>query len=338
MKSRFLLAIFCIIIYIISVNSITNSEKKVSKKIKYKPYYEGYFFLQRLYPGVVALDNLKFSSSKSKLRYFTLNEKFIYFSKNSKDKLKIKGGIKLKRILDKRNDVTKEGKCCSNVKYVDYTNKKLINTKNIPLFTKEDSKNKMIFKKANYCLEIFAAFRARWRLCSFRPIDAYRLQLKIVFSLIKTTINIKKTKVPLVIEKFLTNSKLAPEPVNINWNWAIQRKWQGKCTSKYMQSPVKIVEDKVSTEQTPGFKIKYNLLNSNIKIERNFNEIVIKFLNDPGLIMIEYEKRKIIYQPSFISFRFPGEHSILGKRYSGDMLINCVEVSNDVNNYAYKEN
>jgi hypothetical protein len=54
--------------------------------------------------------------------------------------------------------------------------------------------------------------------------------------------------------------------------------------------------------------------------------------------MIEYEKRKIIYQPSFISFRFPGEHSILGKRYSGDMLINCLEVSNDVNNYAYKEN
>ena len=103
MKSRFLLAIFCIIIYIISVNSITNSEKKVSKKIKYKPYYEGYFFLQRLYPGVVALDNLKFSSSKSKLRYFTLNEKFIYFSKNSKDKLKEKRENERKREREKES-------------------------------------------------------------------------------------------------------------------------------------------------------------------------------------------------------------------------------------------
>lgn len=102
MKSKYLLAIFFIVIYIISVNCNAKSDKKKASKKTYKPYFEGYFFLQRLYPGIAALDNLKYSSTKSKLRYFTLNEKFIYFSKSSKDKLKIKGGIKLKRILDKR--------------------------------------------------------------------------------------------------------------------------------------------------------------------------------------------------------------------------------------------
>lgn len=188
----------------------------------------------------------------------------------------------------------------------------------------------MTFKKANYCLEIFAAFRARWRICSFRPIDAYRLQLKIVFSLIKTTVDMKKSKGTVVVEKFLTNSKLAPEPVNANWNWATQRKWQGKCTSKYMQSPIKIVEETTSTTQTPGFKIKYNLFNTQILVIRRFNEIIIQFKNDPGLMMIEFDGKRILYKPSYISFRFPGEHSILGKRYAGDMLINCEEVSHDV--------
>ena len=332
MKQNYLLAIFFILIYTFSVSCNTTAVKTSATKKTYKPYYEGYFYLQRLYPGIAALDNLKFSSERSKLRYFTLNEKFIYFSKNSRDKLKIKGGIKLKRILDKRNDVTMQGKCCSNLKYVDFTPKKSENPKNMPLLTNKTSNKKMSFRKANYCLEIFAAFRARWRLCAMRPIDSYRLQLKIVFSLIKTTVDLKKTKAPLVIEKFLTNSKLAPDPINANWNWSTQKKWEGKCKSKYMQSPIKIEEEKTSTSQVPGFTIKYNLLNTHIEVVRRFNEIVIQFKNDPGLMMIEYEEKRIVFKPTYISFRFPGEHSLLGKRYSGDMLIHCDEVSLDVIN------
>ena len=143
MKQKNLLAIFCILIYVVSVICMVKPAKKPSNKKSYKPYFEGYFYLQRLYPGIAALDNLKFSSTKSKLRYFTLNEKFIYFSKNSKDKMKIKGGIKLKRIFDKRTDVTKEGKCCSNLKFVDFTPKISQSSQNTPLYTKESSKNKM---------------------------------------------------------------------------------------------------------------------------------------------------------------------------------------------------
>jgi hypothetical protein len=313
---------------------MNKSKKTAPNKKGAKPYFEGYFYLQRLYPGISSLDNLKFSASKAKLKYFTLNEKFLYFSKSIKDKTKIEGGIKLKRILDKRNDVTKEGKCCNNLRYIDYSPKGDQNAKTVPLFTKTSltkDKNKLSFKKANYCLEIFAPFRARWRICGFRPIDAYRLQLKLVFSLIKTTVDLKKVKSPVVFEKFLTHSKLAPEPVPYNWSWATQKKWGGFCTSNFMQSPIKIEEELVSTAQAPDFKVKYNLLNTHVQVVRRYNEIIINFLNDPGLMMIELESKRVIYKPKYISFKFPGEHNILGKRYAGDMQIHCEEVALDVN-------
>ena len=329
MKSCYFLAIFLIVIYVNSVISLDKIKKKIDT-IPAKALFEGYFYLQRLYPGVSSTDNLKFSSNTPKLKYFTLNEKFLYFSKSAEDKTKIQGGLKLKRILDKKTDKTSEGKCCTNIKYKDFTPKFTQNPQKAPLFTQKNKEHGHSFTNANFCLDLFAPFKARWRLCGYRPIDAYRLQLKIVYFLIKSTVNLKTGKAPAIIEKFLTNSKLAPESIDTNWNWETQKKWGGKCSSNFMQSPIKIIEGSVSTAQVEELKIKYMLLNTHVEVVRRYNEIVIQFKNDPGLLLIELGTKRLIYRPKYISFRFPGEHNILGKRYSGDMLINCEEVSEQV--------
>lgn len=157
----------------------------------------------------------------------------------------------------------------------------------------------------------------------------YRLHLKLVFNLIKRTVNMKKVDSTKIMDKFLTNSKLAPEP-SLNWNWETQTIWENKCKSKLMQSPIEIKESEASTDQVSNFKISYLMLNTNVEIVRRFNEIVINFTNDPGLIMIELNNKRLMFQPKYISFRFPGEHVIVGKRYIGEMLINCDEIEFDV--------
>ena len=217
---------------------------------------------------------------------------------------------------------------------MNYVQKSVINPKTSPIFKKKPntSRRELNYQNANYCLDIFAPFRARWRLCSLRPIDVYRLHLKMVFILIKRTIKMKNMNSTKIIDRFLTNSKLAPEPV-LSWNWETQTKWENKCRSKLMQSPIEIKESTANTDQIPNFKISYLLLNTNVEIVRRFNEIVINFTNDPGLVMIEINNKRVTYQPKYISFRFPGEHVIIGKRYIGEMLINCEELEFDVSIY-----
>jgi len=94
-----------------------------------------------------------------------------------------------------------------------------------------------------------------------------------------------------------------------------------------MQSPIPIKQGNVKTKQISNFSIDYLFNSVKVLIVRRFNEIVITFRNDPGLIMITMGKRKVFFEPLYISFRFPGEHNILGQRYPGEMLINCRELN-----------
>jgi len=112
-----------------------------------------------------------------------------------------------------------------------------------------------------------------------------------------------------------------------NWSWNNQNKWRNKCPSKLMQSPIPIKTGKVSTSQNASFSINYLFNSVKVLIVRRFNEIIINFKNDPGLIMLTMGKRRTFFEPLFISFRFPGEHNILGNRYPGEMLINCRELN-----------
>jgi len=212
-----------------------------------------------------------------------------------------------------------------------FTPKILNSPTRAPLFTKTRiKKEKLSIINANYCLEIFAPNIARWRLCSIAPMDTYRLQLKLIFSIIKSKSNFKDPKhVKKVIDKFLSNSRFVRDPVPYDWNWETQRNWPGRCRSRFMQSPQRIEPEKTIIYGQPNFSFSYALLNTHVKIVRRYSELVIKFKNDPGVLALTYQEKKITYIPKYISFRFPGDHNILGKRYDGEMILHCEEYTID---------
>ena len=96
-----------------------------------------------------------------------------------------------------------------------------------------------------------------------------------------------------------------------------------------MQSPIKIVNEETVTRQQPEFAITYSFLDTYVKIQKRYGESIIKFINNPGLINMTKDNSNVMYIPKYISFRFPGEHVIAGKRYNGEMLIHCKEIHPD---------
>jgi len=62
-----------------------------------------------------------------------------------------------------------------------------------------------------------------------------------------------------------------------------------------MQSPIPIKQGNVATKQISNFSINYIFNCARVLIVRRFNEIVITFRNDPGLIMITIGKKKGIF-------------------------------------------
>lgn len=196
----------------------------------------------------------------------------------------------------------------------------------------KSKKMKMIVKQnnADFCLEVLAPEQARWRICSKTPLEIYRLHLKLVFAVIQSNMS-PDTSQKVLIEKFLSNSLLAAEKMSLKWNWETQNQWGGQCKSSFMQSPLPIRQDDslITLTQDIHFKITYNLLETKVKITRRFNEIVITFVNDPGVFKISSGTQYILYRPQYISFRFPAEHVILGKRYEGELQIHCKEIIKD---------
>ena len=75
--------------------------------------------------------------------------------------------------------------------------------------------------------------------------------------------------------------------------------------------------------------MEVNFLEVLVVVKRKFEEYIVKFKHDPGLIKISLGEINLIFRPNYISFRFPGEHVVNGKRYEGEILINCDEIHPD---------
>ena len=69
------------------------------------------------------------------------------------------------------------------------------------------------------------------------------------------------------------------------FNWHDQIKWGGNCESEKYQSPISIKSTKKLLEPQI-LNVDFNFLDVFITIEKNFEEHIIKFDNDPGLIKI----------------------------------------------------
>jgi hypothetical protein len=78
-----------------------------------------------------------------------------------------------------------------------------------------------------------------------------------------------------------------------------------------------------------NLSVDVNFLDVLVSIERKFEEHIVRFKNDPGLIKVNSNNANLIFKPTHISFRFPGEHVFNSKKFPGEVLIHCEEIHPD---------
>ena len=82
-----------------------------------------------------------------------------------------------------------------------------------------------------------------------------------------------------------------------------------------------------STGEPKGnFNMSMKLTRTHTLIKKNFGEIIVVLLNFGGILKLEVDRKFVSYTPQYISFRFPGETIIDGKRSMGDMQMHFVEI------------
>jgi hypothetical protein len=80
MKSRLSLTYFCVSLIIFSLISFFSTV--ASEKLRKEDTMQGYFWVQRFYPGNDALDNLKESEYHTRQMFFELNKEILFFAKS----------------------------------------------------------------------------------------------------------------------------------------------------------------------------------------------------------------------------------------------------------------
>lgn len=149
-----------------------------------------------------------------------------------------------------------------------------------------------------------------------------------------------------------------------NWDWHNQLNWGSRCmnTENNLQSPIILdnPEDQVAllleNNSTSNSRANTNTnTNDNVKIEYYFEptepvvstfgrENIISFPNYSGMIrlttlnsngnsnsknVLNTQNNTIAYQPNFLSFKFPSEHQISGKRFDGELQLHLTEINPD---------
>jgi len=187
---------------------------------------------------------------------------------------------------------------------------------------KEEKKLKETINVANLCVLIHVPDEAKWRICSGSKTLISKLYVKIIYSVLKKQSK-NNTK---VLEKIIENPKiLVPRTIG-NWNWDEQGKWKGKCNSNFMQSPINITKKDIKKSES-RFSLAMQLTEVHTLIKKNFGEIIVVFLNFGGVLKIAIENTYLMFTPQYMSFRFPGETIIDGKRSMGDVQIHFAEIN-----------
>ncbi len=272
--------------------------------------------------------------------------------------------IILKDLYDKYIDDIREGNCCSRIEYKEFPNKKGLdgilgarsekneinnkntkskqkpsiwdrlkminkNHKNILLDTKNKSiinENKEISDTPNYysniCLDLIIPDEARWRICHSNKNKISELHIKLIYFTINSNFKMNINLFSNLISK--ANNK--EDKLLFKWNWEKQNNWNGQCKSKYMQSPINIRKYNIK-KPSKDFNISYNFLPVYTIIKKNQNEIITSFMNFGGTVKIEIDGIYLLFTPTYMSFRFPGEHLFEGKRYMGEIIIHLTEMS-----------
>jgi len=183
--------------------------------------------------------------------------------------------------------------------------------------TKGNAKN-----LANYCLELNVPDEARWRICHKNQDRISALHTKLIFYALNANFKGNMS----VISNFLTKSRIGREAPLKDWHWENQHKWNQLCRSTVMQSPLNIIKNNVKKPGS-GFSVSYNLLPVYTMMKRNQKEVIAAFMNFGGLVQLSIGGTYVLFTPTYMSFRFPGEHTFEGKRYMGEIVLHLVEMS-----------
>jgi len=141
---------------------------------------------------------------------------------------------------------------------------------------------------------------------------------------------------PKVSEKFMLKISESKNTLNEemkNWHWDDQKHWQGECRNKAnLQSPINIETLRVaksmeSSTSTIKYGVDYEFSETHTMVKRHYQELHIHFLDAAGVLRLWVDNSSVIYQPQYMSFKFPGEHLYNGKRYPGEVLIHFTEMN-----------
>ena len=85
---------------------------------------------------------------------------------------------------------------------------------------------------------------------------------------------------------------MSSSPIETHFNWHDQLKWGGNCGSEKYQSPISI------KKATPVLKpeilsVDLNFLDVLFSVERKFEEHVVRFMNDAGLLRVSSNNNDI---------------------------------------------
>ena len=131
------------------------------------------------------------------------------------------------------------------------------------------------------------------------------------------------------MEKIISNPQIFTKPTVGNWSWDKQEKWGNRCNSSFMQSPIDISSSSVKKPKT-HFDMGMNLKESFTLVKKNFGEVIVVFTNFAGVLKLSVGGNYLNFTPQYMSFRFPGESIIDGKRSEGDIQLHFVEMKNKV--------
>ena len=367
MRCAHSLCLFTVIL-VFFASTIQASQSKMEVENSMKVPFKGYFFVQRLYPGSDPIDNIKESEFHTKKLFLEANDQMVFLREKEENRDDIEDSINLIDLYDEKVDNASQGNCCKRVTYEEFPAGNALTSiipaihssskgknaasrakaagcgmgrgkvspaaKSNPVLAPSVSRReqrKMILNaegQANYCLSLYVPEEARWRICNESQEEVSKLQLKIIYSVLKGK---SKAKAGLM-EKFLNNIKVGDIEDIPDWNWENQEKWGGKCQTTTLQSPINLPHfEGVQTDH--HFGMDMHLTDVHTLVKKNFNEIIVTFLNFAGILKLAVDGTYIMYTPQYMSFRFPGESIIDGKRSMGDIQINFAEMSSERVNY-----
>lgn len=182
---------------------------------------------------------------------------------------------------------------------------------------------------SNYCVEIRKRDNFTWRLCFDKRSVVSRFHTQLSFNILARSGKVDTKTLEKFMLKLSENKESGKDNLKL-WHWDTQKDWKGECRNKdNLQSPINIETPLAKRTSLTGtrYGIEYQFDEVHTLIRKHYNELHIHFTESAGVLKLWVDNQALIYQPQYMSFRFPGEHLYNGKRYPGEVLIHLTEMN-----------